>query len=63
MKDFKEHIRELMLGNQSIEMKINSLIDMVDHVRDTYYNEGYEDGMSDGIDEIFEECLINAQIY
>lgn len=63
MTDFKTYITDVIQSQNSPELKIALIVQMVEYTRDKFYDEGYKDGMADMKDEMLEDCVMNSNLF
>ena len=63
MTDSKTYISNVIQSQNSAEVKIALIAELVKYTRDKFYDEGYKDGMADMKDEMHENCLTDLKLF
>lgn len=63
MTDFKTYISDVIQSQNSTEIKIALIAELVEYTRDKFYDEGYNDGMLDMKDEMMDNCFTDSKLF
>ena len=63
MTDSKTYISNVIQSQNSTEVKIALIAELVKYTRDKFYDEGYKDGMADMKDEMFENSFADTKLF